>query len=136
MTRIIRVIIKTIFMFTKEERGKFGYTFAHWCAFNMTALNLRCWRFRFLFHDVEKPFLRIFLPYEKVQKIHRGHSRHHIEYIKNGHITEADWLSLVIDWESSRFTKESAQMTARETMERKYPEWRWKIEPILDELGL
>lgn len=27
-------------MFTNDERGGFAYTFSHWCAFNMTALNL------------------------------------------------------------------------------------------------
>lgn len=26
-------------MFTKKDRSTFKYWFAHWCAFNMTALN-------------------------------------------------------------------------------------------------
>ena len=29
-------------MFTKEERNGFKYWFAHWRAFQMTALNLKC----------------------------------------------------------------------------------------------
>ena len=34
-------------MFTKEERNSFKYWFAHWCAFQMTALNLKCWKFKY-----------------------------------------------------------------------------------------
>ena len=90
-------------MFTKEERSTFPYWFAHWCAFNLTALNLRIWKFKYLFHDIEKPWLKLFLKdYAKVQKIHRLTNRHHLEYTgKNG----IDCEALIIDWECSRFTK-------------------------------
>lgn len=46
-------------MFTKEERSGFKYWFAHWCAFQMTALNLKCWRPKYLLHDIEKPWLKL-----------------------------------------------------------------------------
>ena len=46
-------------MFTKEERSGFKYWFAHWCAFQMTALNLKCWRPKYLLHDIEKPWLSL-----------------------------------------------------------------------------
>ena len=105
----------------------------------MTALNLRCWRFRFLFHDMLKPWMRLFMPYEKVQRLHRKYARHHREY-KGKHY---DWLGMVVDWECSRFTKSSAPLTARETMEtykEKNPEFYKKLkenfEPILVKLGL
>lgn len=102
-------------MFTKEERSGFKYWFAHWCSFQMTALNLKCWKFRFLFHDIEKPWLKLILrDYSKVQKFHRRNNRHHIGY-KN--LDKTDWLGMVIDWECSRFTKEAAPMTAKETYE-------------------
>ena len=48
-------------MFDKSQRSKFKYWFAHWCAFNMTALNLGVWKFKYLFHDIEKPWLMLFL---------------------------------------------------------------------------
>ena len=67
-------------MFTKEERSGFKYWFAHWCAFQMTALNLGCWKFKYLFHDIEKPILRLFFKYKTVQRIHRRNNRHHLEY--------------------------------------------------------
>lgn len=126
-------------MFTKEERSSFPYWFAHWCAFNMTALNLKCWKFRFLFHDIEKPWLRLFMPYKKVQKLHRKYSRHHIEYQGKRH----DWLGMVIDWECGRFTKSAATLNARDEMETYkdkkpdvYLELKKNFEPILVQLGL
>lgn len=125
-------------MFSKEERSSFSYWFAHWCAFQMTALNLHTWRFRFIFHDMEKPWLKLFWPYDKVKKFHRTHNRHHPEY--DG---RKDWLGMVIDWECSRFTKTAAPMNAIETLEsmktrkpRWYPEMKKNIEPILNKLGL
>lgn len=125
-------------MFDKNERSSFSYWFAHWCAFQMTALNLHTWKFRFLFHDIEKPWLKLIWPYEKVKKFHRTHNHHHPEC--QG---KKDWLGMVIDWECSRFTKTAAPMNARETLEsmkiRKpewYPEMKKNIEPILNKLGL
>ena len=100
-------------MFTKEERSSFKYWFAHWCAFQMTALNLKCWKFKYLFHDIEKPWLKLFLTYDKVQHIHRTLNNHHLQYKYPNRI---DWKAMVIDWECSRFTKEAAPLTARETM--------------------
>ena len=102
-------------MFTKEQRSKFPYWFAHWCAYNMTALNLGHWKFRYLFHDFEKPWLRLFLPYKKVQKFHRYHAPHHQEFfLKHGWL---HWDDLIIDWECSRFTKEAAKWDAKEVIE-------------------
>ena len=98
-------------MFTKEERAGFKYTFAHWCAYQMTALNLGVWKFKYLFHDVEKPWLKlIWKDYSKVQKWHRQHNSHHLEYKSKNY----DFEAMVIDWECSRFTKEASPMTAYE----------------------
>ena len=104
----------TIYGFNKDERSTFSYWFAHWCAFQMVALDLHVWKFRYLFHDIEKPWLRLFMPYEKVQSYHRNHSSHHIEYLKNHLPYELDIEAMVIDNECSRFTKQSAPLTAIE----------------------
>lgn len=106
-------------MFTKEERSSFKYWFAHWCSYQMTALNLKCWKFKYLFHDIEKPWLKLFLPYKKVQAYHRNHSKHHVQYWINHNLNDkkVDWEAMVIDWECSRFTKASAQLNARYTLE-------------------
>ena len=99
-------------MFTKQERSSFSYWFAHWCSFQMTALNLKVWKPKYLFHDIEKPFLKLIWDYKKLQKWHRMNNSHHLEY--KGKI---DVESMIIDWECSRFTKAEAQMTAIETYE-------------------
>ena len=101
-------------MFSKKERSTFPYWFAHWCAFNMTALNLRVWKFKYLFHDIEKPWLMLlWRDYKRVQKYHRTHNRHHLEYNgKRGY----DYMAMIIDWECSRFTKKDAPMDAWQTL--------------------
>lgn len=78
--------------------------------------------------------------YNRVQKYHRSHNRHHLEY--NGD-KEYDFEAMVIDWECSRFTKSAAQLNARqeyETLLIKYPNlWGWirhGIEGTLIKLGL
>ena len=125
-------------MFSKEERSSFAYWFAHWCSYNMTALNLKCWKFKYLFHDIEKPWLMLlWKDYKRVQKWHREHNRHHLEY------KGFDWEAMVIDWECSRFTKEASPRTACQETFRlidKYPEKKGllliNVIPVLEKLGL
>ena len=114
-------------MFTKEERSSFPYWFAHWCAFQMTALVHRMWRAKYLFHDCEKPWLRLLFPYEKVQKWHRQYHNHHLEWLENEFdkwpgepdiaLSRFDFEGMVIDWECSRFTKEASPLNAREQLQ-------------------
>ena len=114
-------------MFTKAERSTFPYWFAHWCAFQMTALNLHMWKPKYLFHDWEKPWLRLFLPYEKVQKWHRYHHNHHFEWLEkysenhSGNVSEMmdkyDWEAMLIDWECSQYTKVASPKNAWEQYE-------------------
>lgn len=129
-------------MFDKSKRAKFDYWFAHWCAFNMTALNLGIWKIKYLFHDIEKPWLMLlWKDYSRVQKWHRKHNSHHMEYED---LWDAE--SMVLDWECSRFTKTDSPKTARETYEyfvnekykNTYYEARLKIEvfPVLKRLSL
>lgn len=91
-------------MFTEDQKSTFPYWFAHWCSFQMVALNWGVWRWKYLFHDWEKPWLRLFFPYETVREIHRNHSRHHFEYWDN-HSKDLDWVAILIDWECSKYTK-------------------------------
>lgn len=108
---------KAFYRFSKSERSGFKYWFAHWCAFQMTALNLRAWKFKYLFHDLEKPFIKPFIGYPKTQRFHRLHNKHHLEYgLKHGW-DKCDWEAMVIDWECSKLTKLGAQLDARETIE-------------------
>ena len=99
-------------LFSKNDRGKFRYHFAHVLAFNMTAVILGHWKPKYIFHDFEKPWLMLLWggDYKRVQTWHRKHNRHHLEYPDE---TKIDWEALVIDWESSRFTKSASPLDAR-----------------------
>ena len=119
--------------FTKLHRSSFSYWFSHWCAFQMLALVLGRWKFKYLFHDFEKPWLKLIFPYKKIQGWHRRYNRHHLEYgLRNGW-DKVDWEALIIDWECSHYTKKEAQLDAYETMERelrgKWKEYKEEIAP-------
>lgn len=130
--------------FTKEDRSTFSYWFAHWCAFNLTALNLKLWKPKYLLHDIEKPFLKLIWEYPKVQKYHRTHNSHHLEYYQiHG---KADWETMMIDWECSGMTKVACPLDARGEMNRilnedKFPAFvkhnlEMNMKPILDKLEM
>lgn len=129
-------------MFSKNDKSSFPYWFAHWCSFQLCALNLGIWKFKYLFHDFEKPWLKLFLPYKKVQKWHREHNKHHLEYGLKYGFNKVDWYALMIDWECSHMSKKQAPLLARETMEYELAKEKWKpyekeirsnLEPILNE---
>lgn len=130
--------------FTKAQRSTFHYWYYHWACFNLLAKKLGVWKFKFLFHDIEKPFLKLFLPYPKVKKWHREHNDHHLAYgFKHG-FDKMDWLAVALDWECSRFSKKEAQLNAYETMMRykekgefdKYYICEAHLLPILKKLNL
>ena len=113
--------------FNREQRSKFNYWFAHWCAFQMVALCLHIWKPKYLFHDIEKPWLRLFLPYKKVQKIHRKFNRHHEQWLERHNHIPVDIDALIIDNECSRFTKQAATLTALQYFNKKLSECEQKI---------
>ena len=136
---------RPVHLFSKEDRSSFKYWFAHWCAYQMTALNLGKWKFKYLFHDFEKPWFKLVMSYKKLQSWHRLHNRHHLEYgLKKGW-DKIDVRALVIDWECCRFSKINAPLDARQTLEYEVARDKWKqyekeirsiIEPVLEEFGL
>ena len=119
---------KTCQMFTKADRSSFKYWFAHWCGFQLTALNLGIWKPKYLLHDIEKPWLKLLWKgdYKRVQKWHRTHNKHHLEYgLKHGW-NAIDWEALMIDWECCGLSKQEAQLDARETLEYETNRDKWK----------
>lgn len=128
--------------FDDSQKSTFKYWFAHWCAYQMVALSLHVWKPKHLLHDMEKPWLRLFMPYPKVKKWHREHNRHHLQYGIIHGFDKIDWEALVIDWECSHFTKASQPFTARQYAEQKKLDltMREAIQtycyPVLDRLHL
>ena len=124
---------KSFDMFTKEDRSSFKYWFAHWCGFQLTALNLGIWKPKYLLHDIEKPWLKLFWDYKKVQKWHRIHNNHHLEYGLTHGFDAIDWEALMIDWECCGLSKQEAQLDARETLEYEINRDKWK--PYADQIS-
>ena len=112
-------------MFGENDKSSFPYWFAHWCAFQLCALNLKIWKFKYLFHDCEKPWMRLFMPYKKIQKWHRNHNSHHLEYGLIHGFDKIDWEALMIDWECSQMSKKQCPLNCREEMENKLSEEKW-----------
>lgn len=102
--------------FDKSQRSGWRYYWAHWFAFQMVAITLGIWKFKYLFHDWYKPWLKMFgMPYEKIQKLHRYSANHHIEFLEKHHDPEKfDWDAMIIDWECSMYTKQDCNRNARQ----------------------
>ena len=116
-----------------KNKDRIIYTVNHRKAFrNIEKELLGHNTFRSLFHDLDKVFLYMFLPYKTVHNFHRKYSRHHS--IK-AH-TRSDYIQMAIDWECARFTKPDKPLDARKTLDMFYPELKDDMIPILEELGL
>lgn len=133
----------------EDERSSFPYWASHWAAYNLVALKLHIWKLKYLFHDFEKPWMKLILrDYMKVRKWHKTHRKHHIFYGRIHGFENVDWEAAVIDWECSRYTKYAGLLTAREQTDKivknedgKYTKYEVKIikryvYPILDKLCL
>lgn len=120
-----------------------AYTLKHINAFAKTEKKLTGWRI-YLFHDWDKIFLYVFLPFlapKFISRFHQRHSNHHPTYIKNGvrHLKprrQINFVEAVIDWECARYTKPDKPLDAYNTMKKYYKEYESDIMPILNDLAL
>ena len=127
--------------FTLDECATFGYWLAHYLVVNVLAIKCNVWTPRYLLHDIEKPFLKlIWVDADKVQEFHVKHARHHPQ---NKPFDRIYLEEMLLDWESARYSKEFAPLSAREFYEQKYKgktkfteEQQKRIEETLDRLGL
>ena len=142
-------ILINLSKFDKSQRSTFRSWWNHYTAYNVVAMKLGVWKPKWLLHDIEKPWLKLFWgDYKRVQKWHKHHNKHHIFYGRRGGLNKVDWLAAVIDWEASRYSKNSCKRTALEEAnhivsgaEVKYTkdeieEVRKNVFPILEYLGL
>lgn len=97
------------------QTDKIKYTLKHRKAFRIIERQLLGHNtIRGYLHDLDKIFLYMIMDYERVYKIHRGHSRHHALRAR----THADYVQMIIDWECARLTTQNKQMNARETLDK------------------
>ena len=84
-------------------------------------------------HDLDKLFMYLFYEKEDASNIHRDLMSHHQnKIVKN----KLDYMEMVLDWESARYTKPDKPLNAYDTLYRFYPGLEEHILPILKELGI
>lgn len=84
-------------------------------------------------HDLDKLFMYLFYEKEDASNIHRDLMSHHQNKITKDKL---DYMEMVLDWESARYTKPDKPLNAYDTLYRFYPELEGHILPILKELGI
>ena len=84
-------------------------------------------------HDIDKMYLLLFYEKKNINKFHRNMSSHHDNDIPK---TELDYIEMILDWESARYTKIDKPLNAYDTMNEYYPHLKSKILPILKKIGL
>ena len=83
------------------------------------------------FHDIDKIllYLALWIEPDQVQKIHRKHSKHHVQ--NQLFKKREDLIDTIIDWECARLTKPDKPLNAYETLMRFYPEYQETYLPII-----
>ena len=84
-------------------------------------------------HDMDKMYLLLFYDKKDIEKYHRSMSTHHDNDLEK---TELDYIEMILDWESARYTKDDKPLNAYDTMYKFYPHLENKLLPILQKVGL
>lgn len=84
-------------------------------------------------HDIDKLFIYMFYDKKDISKIHRTLSNHHDNEKEK---TYTDYVEMVLDWESARYTKSDKPLNAYDTLYKYYPHMESKILPILRKFGI
>lgn len=84
-------------------------------------------------HDIDKLFMYTFYDKKNISKIHRTLSNHHDNEKEKIY---TDYVEMVLDWESARYTKPDKPLNAYDTLYKYYPHMESKILPILRKFGI
>lgn len=85
------------------------------------------------YHDLDKLFMYLFYSKKNVSRIHRDLIAHHDNEIEK---TNLDYIEMVLDWESARYTKPDKPLNAYDTLYNFYPNMIKEILPILQVMGI
>lgn len=85
------------------------------------------------FHDMDKLFMYLFYNKKDASKVHRNLSIHHDNELPK---TNLDYIEMVLDWESARYTKDDKPLNAFDTLYGYYKDMEDKILPILKEMNI
>lgn len=84
-------------------------------------------------HDLDKLFTYLFYDKKVASKLHREQNVHHANELEK---TKLDYMEMVLDWESARYTKPDKPLNAYDTLYAYYPEMEENVLPILEEMGI
>ena len=84
-------------------------------------------------HDLDKMYLMLFYDKKPINKFHREVSHHHNNDLEKSRL---DYIEMVLDWESARYTKPDKPLNAYDTLYKFYPELENEILPILIEFKI
>ncbi len=84
-------------------------------------------------HDMDKMFLYLFYNKKDASNIHRSFTSHHENELPKNYV---DYVEMVLDWESARYTKPDKPLNAYDTLYKYYPDMEENVLPILKEFGL
>lgn len=88
---------------------------------------------RIEYHDLDKLFMYLFYDKKTSSKIHRNLSSHHDNELEKDYL---DYVEMILDWESARYTKPDKPLNAYDTLINYYSNMIDVILPILKEIGL
>ena len=88
---------------------------------------------RIEYHDLDKLFMYLFYDKKSASKIHRDLSKHHENELEKDYL---DYVEMVLDWESARYTKPDKPLNAYETLCNFYSNMTEIILPILKEMEI
>ena len=131
-------IIKNI----KESWNRVPRTFKHYLAFLKTEKKYLGY-YKYKFHDLDKLFMYIFIPWigvSRIKYIHEKRNKHHLTVAGYTKLYHINYEEAAIDWECCRFTKPDEPMSAREFLEdQKDNLWSvhyYRMDEELKKLGL
>ena len=85
-------------------------------------------------HDLDKMTSYLFYDKSNCSKLHRENSSHHLgNNLKKEYL---DYLEMILDWESARYSKSDKPLNAYQTLYAYYIQYEDKILPILKEYKL
>lgn len=84
-------------------------------------------------HDMDKMYLLLFFEKKDIEDYHRNMNKHHDNNLPK---TKLDYIEMILDWESARYTKEDKPLNAYDTLYKYYPNLEKEILPILEEMGI
>ena len=84
-------------------------------------------------HDLDKMYMLLFYDKKAIEPVHRALASHHDNELEK---SELDYIEMVLDWESARYTKPDKPYNAYDTLYKFYPNLVDQIMPILKKYNI